>query len=364
MALISVVYSRLVEGKKILPSSVVSEMVGFATLLPGPVAVNVVAAIGYYLKGWRGMIAAFMGILLPAFLSMFIFYYLYQNFNVSVYFLSFFKGTIGVIVSIIIVAGYSMIKNEKLSVLQILIMFFSFSILFFFNSYGHLLVILLSAGTAGWIFNNRKYESISQKRGFGWFALLFLLGISGIIYLLPGNSIYFDLAKTFISISLSLFGGGYVVIPMLQDVIVVQKGWLSQQEFMDSITLGQITPGPILISAAFVGFKQGGLMGGIIATVSIFAPSAAVMVLSYSYLKQWLGNRHVRAILDGLRMAIVAMIFYSAISLFMQLNNSFISVLTTIISLFLLFSVKLNVIYLILAGGIISIIYHFASLNF
>ena len=80
----------------------------------------------------------------------------------------------------------------------------------------------------------------------------------------------FTLSKVFANISLTLFGGGYVFIPYLDKIIVEQLGWLTKREFVDSIAMGQITPGPILITATFIGYKINGLMGAFLSTLSIF----------------------------------------------------------------------------------------------
>ena len=92
------------------------------------------------------------------------------------------------------------------------------------------------------------------------------------------------LLVTFGGMSLLLFGGGYVFIPLIQQIVVDDYGWVSRQEFIDAIALGQVTPGPILISAAFIGYKVSGLLGAAAATVGIFTPPAVVMIVSSHFL--------------------------------------------------------------------------------
>ena len=72
--------------------------------------------------------------------------------------------------------------------------------------------------------------------------------------------------------------GGYVFIPYLDKIIVEQLGWLTKREFVDSIAMGQITPGPILITATFIGYKINGFWGAFLSTLSIFLPSSVVII--------------------------------------------------------------------------------------
>jgi len=124
------------------------------------------------------------------------------------------------------------------------------------------------------------------------------------------------LALTFSGLSVMLFGGGYVFIPMLEAVVVNQEGWLAAQQFNDGIAFSQITPGPIMISAAFVGQKVmmaehgavWGVVGGLVCTLAIFGPPALIMVGASQMLDAIRSHAGVQAGLKGLRAAVVGMI--------------------------------------------------------
>lgn len=354
MALISVVHQKFVERDKHVPDKLLADMVALSTFLPGPVAVNVVSALGFYLRGWQGAVAAFAGVLLPAFIFMGGLFYLYERFIEINVFTSFFKGATSVVVAIIFSVALTMAKKVKRISLLTLLIPIAFALLFFFPEFWSLLLILLSAGLIGWVVNRNIYDSTNRKNYLGW-TLPILLLLAGIIYFLPTNTIYLDLARTFSTVSVTLFGGGYVMIPMLNDLIVAEKQWLTQTEFIDAIALGQITPGPILISAAFVGFKQAGFWGGLISTLAIFCPSAVLMIVMFNNLSTWLGNRHVRAFFDGLRMAVIGMIFYSGVVLFLGQGVTVITAGIGIIALGLLIVYKISPIHLILGGGLFGV---------
>ncbi len=104
------------------------------------------------------------------------------------------------------------------------------------------------------------------------------------------------------------FGGGYGMIPLLHDELVVQRGWLTEREFLDGVALSQITPGPILVVATFAGWKVAGALGAAVATIAITAPSAILTILLAWQLRRMRDNPWVRGFLAGVRPAIVGLI--------------------------------------------------------
>ncbi len=142
-----------------------------------------------------------------------------------------------------------------------------------------------------------------------------LLGSLIVLSLLPlplaANGIP-RLVLTFSGLSVMLFGGGYVFIPMIQEVVVGTYAWLTEQQFVDAIAMGQVTPGPILISAAFIGQRVAGLGGALLATIAIFTPPAILMVTAsemLDYLKQ---STATQAAMRGIRSGVIGMILVAS----------------------------------------------------
>ena len=120
------------------------------------------------------------------------------------------------------------------------------------------------------------------------------------------------IAWTFLKIGLVFVGGGYVLIPLLHRIMVDQYRWLTLKEFLDGLALSQLTPGPLAMLATFTGFRAGGFMGGLVATVFIFTPCCALMLLvgrNYHRLKNIDIIRHT---LDGLLPAVVGLVAAAA----------------------------------------------------
>jgi chromate transporter len=128
--------------------------------------------------------------------------------------------------------------------------------------------------------------------------------------------IYLKLFWSFFQIGLLSFGGGYASLPLIQKQIVQSNHWLSMSEFVDVLTISQMTPGPIGINAStFVGVKTAGILGAVFATLGFVTPSCIIVItlacLYYKYKSIWL----IQGALSGLRPAVVALIAFSGLSI-------------------------------------------------
>ena len=134
--------------------------------------------------------------------------------------------------------------------------------------------------------------------------------------------IFLELFWSFFQVGLFSIGGGYAAMPLIQAQVVDQHGWLSLSEFIDVITISQMTPGPIGInSATFVGIKIAGIGGALVSTLGCILPSCIiVLTLAHFYFK-YQNLTAVRGILNGLRPAVIAMI--ASAGLYILLNASF-----------------------------------------
>ena len=126
----------------------------------------------------------------------------------------------------------------------------------------------------------------------------------------------FSLLGNFLQVGLFSFGGGYAALPLIQEQVVTQHGWLSRSEFTDLITISQMTPGPIAVnSATFVGIRLAGFLGALAATFGCILPSCIlVTVLSYLYLK-YRKMSMLQGVLETLRPAVVSMIAAAGVSI-------------------------------------------------
>jgi chromate transporter len=116
------------------------------------------------------------------------------------------------------------------------------------------------------------------------------------------------LCLAFLGIGTVAFGGGYSMIPLIQQQVVDKLGVLSVHSFLDGIALGQVTPGPIMLTATFIGYAAGGPLGGLAGTVAIFLPSWVILVAAAPRFRAWSGQPAVQIMIHGIVASFVGML--------------------------------------------------------
>ena len=358
MMLIAMVQYEFSKRRKFIKKSQVLDAITLASFLPGPMAINVSTYLGFIMKGWRGAILAFIAVLTPSFIIMIIFTELYFSSKNLPGFQSFFSGVLPVVSAVIISVAYDISSKVNKSYFSYLIVALSFFLAVILKGYLAIIVPLLLSGLLNVLYFKKKIFSSIIKRPKKQYIIRFEgIIVAGIIltlfYIFINNvtydSINFDLIRVFSNISLTLFGGGYVFIPVLDKIIVNEIGWLNSQQFIDCIAMGQITPGPILISATFVGYKMNGITGALLATFSIFAPSSVIIIFISRFFLYFKNNMFAKKIIQGIKKGIVGLILYSAI--IVLLNKGSIDVFTVIVfisSILILIKTKVHPVILIL----------------
>ena len=130
--------------------------------------------------------------------------------------------------------------------------------------------------------------------------------------------IFFELFYTFFLIGLFTFGGGYAMIPMIQEQ-VVGKGWISESNLTDFIAVSEVTPGPFALNiSTFVGNTVGGVFGAICATVGVILPSLIIIILIAMIMKKFMKNKFVQGALFGVKPIVLALILSTALILFIK----------------------------------------------
>jgi chromate transporter len=116
----------------------------------------------------------------------------------------------------------------------------------------------------------------------------------------------------FMKVDLMAFGGGFTTIPLIQREVVDRFGWLTTREFIDGIALGQVTPGPIVITATFVGYKAGGLLGALLGTIAVFFPSFVILTTVAPYYDRIKRSRAIQVMVRGILAAFLGMLLLVA----------------------------------------------------
>jgi len=170
-------------------------------------------------------------------------------------------------------------------------------------------------------------------------------------------SLLLKLSWVFLKIGTFTFGGGIVIIPMIENEVVNNYGWLTKAEFIDAVTLGQITPGPIIISATFIGYKVCGIVGATIATASVILPSFIMICLATEAIKKFRENKILANFLRGARVAVIGMVFDAGVSIGRSSLVDLKTVLIASASIICLFKYKINPIWVLLGAGMVGLVW-------
>ena len=157
---------------------------------------------------------------------------------------------------------------------------------------------------------------------------------------------------SFLKIGAILYGSGYVLFAFL-DTELVASGWLTRQELIDAIAVGQFTPGPVLSTATFIGYQMDGISGAIAATVGIFLPSFLFVLLLNPLIPKMRKSPYLRAVLDAVNIAAVALIVAVCIKMGQETLIDWRTIVIAVVSLIIVFGFKkLNSAFIVLGGAI------------
>jgi len=273
------------------------ESLSLAQILPGATGVSIMGYIGFKLhKFWGGILAPLFYIL-PATIAMIILSWAYFRFGNISFVKALFAGLGALVVALLFNAtktlGKSVFKKITLKDWKgIVISVLTFIGIFFLKI--NVIWLILFAGILGFVFyyftkefenekaspNQTLLATPSQlKRGnitaSDFIPIAVVTLVFGVALMIPAIR---QIVTTFWSIGLFAFGGGFTTIPLIQHQVVDSLHWLTAPQFVDGIAMGQITPGPVFITATFIGYKVAGIWGAIVATLAIFTPSLALMI--------------------------------------------------------------------------------------
>lgn len=362
MALISIVENIIVERRRLLRHEEMLDGISLASMLPGPVAVNVVAYVGYRLRGGLGAAVAAIAVILPSFILITALSFVYFRWGQIPAIQKLFMGFIPAVTAIIVNTAWGMSLKSISSLREVAILFTAAFVLLTVGGFYSTFVVIVGSGLVGWFLFRKETVGTSPGKSSDRSkqkSKLRLLAVAP-IFLVPLGGLQAGLlAKlffTFAGMSVMLFGGGYVFVPMIQEVVVQGNNWVTQTEFIDGIAMGQITPGPILISATFIGFKVAGLAGALVATIGIFLPPAIIMVAATNVLERIKHSALIQASLRGIRPAVVGMIFTAAVVIGDTAVSHGWSLLIFSVALIALMRFKLDVIWIIPTAGLFGLV--------
>jgi chromate transporter len=358
MAMIALMEQEFVGKRRVIEAEEFLHGVGLGQLL-GPFAVNTAFFIGYREQGIVGGLLSACSFMLPSFALTIFFSWLYFAYHA----LPALQGVVGglgpVVIALIASAAWTMgrkaLRSWPAAILATLAAIASF------YRVGPATVLVL-AGALGLALRKRRLagrkpakrtnapplqqEKPALRSGFlPWAISAQGLSTAGAVSLS-------QLGLVFLKVGLVFFGGGFVLIPVLHRILVVNLQWLNPQEFLDGIAISNLTPGPISVLATFVGYRMLGITGALTATVALFLPAAVLMfILCQQYERMKRGTK-VQDFLAGVVPAVIGLIVSAAVLLSRETLHSWQSYALCAVSLLLLIRWRLHPVFVLALGAV------------
>ncbi len=362
---IAMMEEEIVRRRKWITREYFLDLVGATNLIPGPNSTEMAIHIGYIRAGWSGLAVAGISFILPAVLITAAFAWAYVKFGSLPKIIPFFNGIKPAVLAVIFFAiwrlGRTAVKSWRLLVIGL---FVTLASLLKMNEVAVLLlgavigmfwlrlpprggtplVLGITAGVSTAI------GAILHNVRISWGAVAMMaVGFS--------EPIGFSLLKLglfFLKVGAVLFGSGYVLVAFLEGGLVHDYGWLSQQQLLDAIAIGQFTPGPVLSAATFIGYVISGVPGAVVSTVAIFLPSFFFVAALNPIVPRLRQSPWASAFLDAANISSVALMLAVIVKLGQTTLTGLPAWLITMAALGVSFRWKVNATWLILGGATVG----------
>ncbi len=354
-AYIAIMQRETVRNRRWLDEQQFLDLNGATNLIPGPNATEMALWLGLVRAGWLGFAAAGLLFILPAMLTTLALAWVYVTYGSLPQVGGVLYGVKPIVIAIIIQAlwdlGKKAVKGWLTAIVGVAVITLY---LLGFNE-----IALLFAGAAIVLLFQGGRRLLKANPS----AMLVMPLLKIPLSMFSAAVIPFSqmtLFMTMLKIGSVIYGSGYVLLAFLNSEFVVRLGWLTHQQLLDAIAVGQITPGPVFSSATFVGYLMGGLPSALLATLAIFLPSFLFVALLSRILpwlrKSWWSG----AFLDGVNIASLGLMAGVTWQLGRAGVVDWFTILLTIIALFLVFRSRVNSAWLILGGGLLGVAYKLA----
>lgn len=349
---IAMINEEVVKRRKWLQADKLLDLIGVTNLIPGPNSTELAIHIGYERAGWRGLLIAGSCFILPAMLMVWALATLYARYQTVPEVGWLLYGVKPVIIAVVAQAlwklGKSAVKNPQTALACVAV------IGFFWVGLNEILLLLL-AGLVVMLVNNWR-----QISGRGT-ATAILLPIPGLLTLASGPPAaaakpvtWVNVFLFFLKIGSVLYGSGYVLLAFLQKELVERSQWLTSQQLLDAVAIGQFTPGPVFTTATFIGYLLAGNAGAIAGTIGIFLPAFVLVAIINPWVPRLRRSPWTAGFLDGVNAASLGLMAVVTWQLGLAALVDWLTVILAVLSFVAVFRFKVNSAWLVVAGGLIG----------
>jgi chromate transporter len=303
---IAMMDDEVVEKRQWIPRQEFVDALAATNMVPGPNSTEMAIHVGYRHAGTTGALVAGVAFIGPAFVLILALSWAYFRWEDVAAIADLFDGIKPAVIAVLTVTLWRLFRSSVKDAPQLVLMVAAGALAYSFTAWEPLILLAAGAVGAALYASPRNYPAIPITSIAPW-PLVVPVAAAGAFFVWDPSAL-FDLASVFLRAGGLLFGGGYVLIPLIQDDVIERYGWLTQKQFLDGVALGQMTPGPIVITATFVGYGAAGFPGAVVATVAAFAPSFVFAIAAARFLDRIRSWKIAQALLKGVGPAVVGSI--------------------------------------------------------
>jgi chromate transporter len=348
VALVGQMERELVDGKKWLTKEQMREAIAICQSLPGPLAIQVGIYVSYLRGGFWGAWAGGWSFILPNFIIVAALGALYVYLGDLQPVTGIFYGVSPAVIALILHSCYRLAKLGMEDWLQWVIAAVCLAVTVILQA--EVALLFIGAGVVGILYYGSLWSRTPAP-----LALTAPVVLAQLAPAAPG-SILGKLLLFFLKAGSLTFGSGLVIVPFLEQGLVQQFGWLDERQFLIAVAIGMISPGPVVITATFVGYLVAGFWGSVVSTVGIFLPSFLFVLIAAPLLARHRGNANVQGFVKGAYAAAIGTILGACILLGRIAIGDWLTALIGIGSLAVLFRWKVSNPLLICVTAVIGLI--------
>ncbi len=347
VALCGQMEKELVQDRHWLTKDELREGIAVCQSLPGPLAIQVGIYVSYLRGGFWGAWAGGWAFILPNFLIVAVLGALYVHFGDLPPIRAIFYGVSPAVIALILHSCYRLAKLGMEDAFQWVIAAASLGVTVVVQA--EVALVFLVAGALGVLYYGTALRS--RLPSFPFFAAAPLVAGAA-----PSGPLLAKLLAFFLKAGSLTFGSGLVIVPFLENGLVRQTGWLDERQFLVAVAMGMLSPGPVVITATFVGYLVAGFWGSLVSTVGIFLPSFLLVLLVAPILIRHRTNLQVQGFVKGAYAAAIGTILGASILLGRIAIGDWLTVLVGVASLGVLFKLKVSNPALVAATAVVGLI--------
>jgi chromate transporter len=328
------------------------DLLGITNLIPGPNSTELAIHIGYERAGWRGLLVAGSCFILPAMLIVWALAAIYARYQTVPQVEWLLYGIKPVIIAIVLQALWNLGKKAAKDLPTIIAGVAAIAA--YFAGLNEILVLILLGGAVMLVKNWQTRRHINGAFLFPISGILAQVGSTAAVTSVSWISVF----VFFLKIGCVLYGSGYVLLAFLQRDLVERNHWLTSQQLLDAVAIGQFTPGPVFTTATFIGYLLAGNAGAIAGTIGIFLPAFVLILIVNPWVPKLRQSPWASGFLDGVNAVSLGFMAAVTYTLGQAALVDWVTILLAILSAIAVFRFKINSAWLVLAGGFIGLVSH------